>query len=686
MSQIYKVDALLSDAPSTIGVQANPPIAYWSFAPSWILSSAEVSGAVHKDSLVGGEISITKQDTYISGSYTGYQFTASPSGSYTDSSVDTLTNRARILVTNTTASASGTLSQNSAISEDDILIRMWISPPVGGNADYKSIYIYLNYSEQECSRIKLSPGKSISLEHRAFVGYPWVNAATLSSITELSDILRNGGELSILIRRDGTKLSIKFNNNNKWIMQTTDLNSGYKIKVEHIGVPYAIAVYPVTQSTATIKVKVPVPADRNPIVTSPDAVVSDFSLSAESNGTSTASISFQGEVSDIAIIDYGSYIYPPPAWPPVFADVISYSEVSTWNDYSRIGSCSGKLVVRDDCDQLRGAHGVRAVRISASDGYNYAPRCFGLAGADSAGVSVSASLPLGYGKIGYYDLLISLGQDQIVYDMVLDGYALPTAVRLLLLAAGVSPALLTLIPDPGPPPYNDSMPYWILGRGTPSSPRYLIPAGTTFLGAIQKILQDTVYTVQASYGTFVYPYMLWIDPLGQVHLDPWMPDRQAVSAIYTSSGPENPIIHQHQIINGLEITSSSHNLRSDVIVQGIDPLTYDLIHGHVSHPERVYNIGWRRSMLIRSPAISSEEVADAVLRLADQQSSQLSHTVSFTAAFDPIVYVGQTILVGSEELSGTWPYTVMQISTTIPNGISNITARSLVESVGFIGG
>jgi hypothetical protein len=525
-------------------------------------------------------------------------------------------------------------------------------------------------------RLAIRHGRPICIE--AFDGTSWQQVQQLGEKRSF-EVAENGGYLRLRLKIDEfeERWRVDGDPHQQLRQWSRDSIPGLRLGIVSSNWLFSIAVYAVQRSPAHVRTPLPsnVPLDAalrstsgpvsGAITVGPDGPVADV---------------FGNELQDVAVYHPGRWISPRAPWPPALADLVQYNESQEWDDLGNYGHAYGTLIVDNHFGQMNGAHGVRTAPIVAFSPYGSALRARAITGAGGEGVKLLRSDPLRQGQLDWHDPSIKL-MDAIAYDMILDGYALHEAVRMLCMAGNISPRFLVAIPNPGPPPYPASYPFPVLGVGSPDAPRYAIRAGTQILSAILRLVADygAQYVEMPDGRVKAYPYIFWVDPEGLVHCEAWMADRQPVVALYTSLGPDDPFRGVYPIINRLETINSTQHLRTDIVVQGMDPVTYDLIHAQASIPQNIWQTGWRKWMLIRSPAIMNEDAARFQMRLAIDQSNLPSQMVRFQSVFNPNLFAGQVILVEDESF-GCRPFTVSRLDTQIPPGVSEITARSLGEA------
>jgi len=361
-------------------------------------------------------------------------------------------------------------------------------------------------------------------------------------------------------------------------------------------------------------------------------------------------------------------IYIPPEWGtvvpvlPITGGVlhsVRCRELEVWDDSTRMGMYSARLLLNNKDSIYVGQFGNYAVDLSAGNGEIFAKRVTGIIGKDPDGIKLSRKDPFRFAELPIRDFFAKM-EVPLSQEIVLDGLCIYAAVRLLAMIGNIHPKYLQTIPDVGLPPdggYPDDFPYYILGSGTGNNPKYRYLPNATVLSVLCDLIRDSG-EVDPYTGTST-PHYMWFDTDRQFHFQPFDPRQNYPVKFYSSYTPGTNSILELEVYNSVE------QMRTEVILQGQDALTYELLQIALPLPGNLAAVGFRFSAFERSSSYATPAYLERIARTAAYQASLPTQVIRMKVPFDPTVHAGNNIIVAEERtLAQAGVFTVLEIDST----------------------
>lgn len=727
------ISAVQSFIPLSDGLQIAPPV-LWHAAAADINaeSGSGFSSAKYNEST--GEIESTgeptMQDTYLTGTAgrTGRAMTAS-AGTWKDDTVSPWSDKYCLLqpdATLATWAVADTTPDTTGLKNAIVILRMGIAP--AGNAGAHTAattYAYLELASTSLVnwRIALRFAQPICLEYTINGGSNWLAVAFARKLGSVENYLaHNKGEIRLRIRPDARRgiMAVEVGDGN-WLRHSvarpaapaTPESIGFFPTIESYKFSGAyrwasIEVYPLVFGAITLtkgtryfdqrrlmnmqgaEVVTNMAGDSKPTQSESLTLAPDgdgglgYTLSSSNSDTTEPAT-----LADVLIFipsqwEFNSIGYPLPQ---VQLPSVRYRELSVWDDASRMGATSGRLLVNDRALLYQDTYGNYSVNIGCGNNQIYWQRLRGVLGCDPQGIAVSRQDPYRFVEFPVRDFWAKL-EVPLCQDVILDGLCIFSAVRLLLDIGQVNPGMWAItIPDtglPGPGGYGDGFPHYILGKGTGLNPKYRFGPEWSVIAVLQELIQDSGEP-DLSRGVSV-PHYMFFDAFGQFHFEPYDP-----------SGPGYYPVHFYYTYDptgvGQMYDVTSYNsvgqMRTEVILQGQDAFTYELLQYNIPLPGNIGAVGYQFRWLERNARYSTPAYMALIGRVAARQASLPSQILRFRAPYWPHVFAGQVI--GVPEY-GAGLFQVLEIDSTVgydevytgPEGThcdSIITARSLINAI-----
>ncbi|MCX6359793.1 MAG: hypothetical protein NT029_08310 [Armatimonadetes bacterium] len=335
-------------------------------------------------------------------------------------------------------------------------------------------------------------------------------------------------------------------------------------------------------------------------------------------------------------------------WPwyemPYRPRVMHVHEVQVFDDIGRRMAASASVRINNRWGDMSGVFGNFSATLTASNGAGWAVQRLRGVLAGSPGLQVSRQDPARYAEGVIHDpsykLRRPLGQ-----EIILDGWCIYSAVRLLMEIGQIHPDFLVNIPwyPYGPAGYD--CPYPILGRGTGLSPRFRFMPDATVMGVLSDLVQDAG-CVDPITGVSV-PYFWGFDRWGQAHFEPFDPRGLPVATWYT----DTDLTGLHRI-EEIQVINSIEDLRTEITFQGHDALTNELLNLHVPLPADLATAGFNYPWFERNSRWSSEEYVGRLMGSAVNAASLPGQLVRMLVPFDPNVFAGQLVGVRERQALG----------------------------------
>jgi len=378
-------------------------------------------------------------------------------------------------------------------------------------------------------------------------------------------------------------------------------------------------------------------------------------------------------------------------------------ESQTWDDNNRCILTSGQLYINNHDGRYSGAFGNFACSISAQ--LNQArqgrithrgvwfPRCIGIAGAGEQGIGFERADPHRMISLPFADKRVLMMVD-LENEVIYDGWPLFAAVRHIARKGNIHPLFLQTIPYEPDGPASPSCTTPVLPRGTGNNPKYRFQPGMSCWSVLLLLAADSGLPVAG--GAYSIPYFTGFDNQGQLRFEPYDPAATLPLVMYTSN---NNLVDGNTvfpIIGRLQRWASTAQMRSDITVQGLDPISYQLAQVHAQTALAVRKaIGYRHTTLERSARYGSGTSLIDTARTVVSVSSLASEVVRFETLFSPWLNAGATMLVSDRQL-GVGTYVVTNIESAYGSDIhgrsgqrqcySTITGRNVTAYPTSLGG
>lgn len=722
--------------PLAYGAVIAPPVWWWSVAADW---NAESGSSIEGGRFSKGKsevISVPKpyfQDTYLfgTGSRTGRAFDLT-TGICKDDWVAPWSNKYGLLFPDSSAAATFDVAMHdtfdTGLHHELVIVRRGI-PPIESAPTAANCYAYLElaHGNKQNYRVAMEYGQPIRLDysHEDETDGEWRQVAICRDLPDAETYLaQNSREVRIQIRPDKDLGIFEVEIGEGHVLRHTPDRSNPAARGNVVvGLPdkqryrlvgkngwASMEVYPYRYSEVTVRkskryIGRVVDEDKalflyNQGGASAANQTTETQLEQDGNGnlswTTVASTPDVGDESGAEVpaklTDVIVYIPSrferwsgPLAIPEAVLGATRVEERMYWDDNLRFGYMNGTIYVQNAYGTYTGAFGNYALNIIASNGYFAGQRCRGVMGIGRDGWRLDRMDPHSIVAIPFSDKS-EMMKSALCTELILDGLALPTAVRLLAEHGNIAPEYLVGIPDVGFPPYPDDFPYYILGKGTGMTPKYRYMPERSALSVLLDVIQDSGQDNGPHRSAT--PYYMFFDVYGDFHFEPYDPTQQPIVRGFSSADPTGA----GQIFN-LSVHNSVDDMRTEVTVQGQDAFTYELLQWFQGLPENLFTVGWRRPALERNARYASQAYVANIARVLATQASLGTQIVMMRVPFDPSLTAGQVIAIADElTIGGAGLYTIIGMESeyglATPDGFSGehacyswITARSLVNSL-----
>lgn len=328
-------------------------------------------------------------------------------------------------------------------------------------------------------------------------------------------------------------------------------------------------------------------------------------------------------------------------------------EIQVWDDMARMSHKQAHLTLTNYDGAMTGACGQYAAALTASNGAYWAQRMRGVLGGDQGFINQ---------RTGFRDRRITtVTLDDFFYkmrvpiaeDIVLDGWCLFSAVRMLCELGQIHPQWLLSVPYWPYGPADVSCPYPILPRGTGLNPKYKFGPARSAISVLLELIQDSgAITASGSSN----PYMMWFDEVGQFHFEPIDPRLQQVRWYYDDEDTSG----YHQM-NHIMVYNSVEQMRTSLDFQGQDAYTNELMMLHLDLPWNLPWVGYRFPWVERNSRWASEQYLFDLGRSASILASMPTQVIQMRTAFNPLLRAGDLIYVSERHALGRAGYFVVTV-------------------------
>lgn len=690
MSTTYSptIIAVARPIPEMDGVQEVEPV--W-----WHTTAADInaeSGSAFSDGRYNeatgdleGQGVPTLQDTYLQGtaSRSGRAFDA-VDGTWKDDAVSPWSDKYRLLQPDSTLATWGVIDHTTnaaGLQNALVVVRLGLVPANNTGAHSPlTCYAFLELANGDASginwRLAFRWGYPITLEYTANGGTSWYGVAYARKLGSVEHYLaHNHGEIRCHIRPDATRgiMAVEIGDGN-WLRHAVprpappatpaSIGNWPASETYYFYGAYrwaSLECYPLAFQPLTVT-KSPryFPPERLANAagaqllanftgvnrsTQTNAVTFDNDGAGNLGYTVTSANSDTSQPSTFADI----VIYIPSQWnysyfggvmlPEVLLSAYKYRELQVWDDATRMRYTSGRLSVNNRRLLYNQAYGNHACSLIIGNGQTSAQRVRGVFGCDPDGITTYRQDPIRIAELPVRDFMAKL-EVPIGQEIMLDGLALPTAIRLLLDIGQVNPNRWAYnIPDDGfPPPggYPDGFNDYILGQGTGLNPKYRYGPEVSVLTVLQELIQDSG-SVDPWTGS-VIPHYAWFDSEGYFHWEPYNPAYFMPVGFfwtYDSTGLGQ--------MEELTIHNSIAQLRTEVILQGQDAFTYELMQWAIPLPGNLGAVGYQFRWLERNARYATPSYMAQIAQVAARQASLPTQIIRFRAPHWPAIMAGQVI-------------------------------------------
>lgn len=716
------VSTRVSDIPTRDGgFLKSPPIAWVTVGEQIGAESGSYVGGnrVSEKGELHGSYAPKLQDTYITGTVgrTGKAFTV-VAGTVHDDWVSTRTSRYGLLVPKSTDTFDIVQTTPSArIVNSQFIVRRGANP-VGNVPTSANLYTYLHlaYGNATDYRFAVLWGKSLTLDY--YASGAWTVGA------DVSKYVRN---IEAFFAESGDRLTIDVVTN--YYDNTITAHVGSHFTAVHkpaLGLPlygrtrlagqYGWATYeeyplrfrPVTITKKPRNFGQFMPVGAAAIVGNGRAYgdpTQTHSASLTGNGqeigyTLTAALPDAGDglgstdpaiLADITLALPGVWVNPFPST-IFFPPAIRCDILETLDDASRTFTASAAVPINNWNSRYTGSYGQVAVDITLFNGIDPPGLAFsGIGGGGPRGIEFYRADPMRLMTLPCSDNSLKM-QVPIGEEICLDGYAWPTAVRLVAELGNVHPQFLQTIPFYVPPgataaapfgPAGNDWPGYSFGKGSGLNAKYKFLPNETSWSILCQLIQE-MSSVDLITGQAL-PYYMGFDPYGsgQFQFQPYNPRFVPPKIIYRERDTSG-----YGQIEEIRVYNSVYQMRTSLDFQGIDAFSNELLYYHLNMPDAVMAaVGFRFPWLERSAKFASAAYMIQIAQAAAVQAALPTQVVTVKVPFHPNVHVGDTCIIQeSNALGGTGVFYITEMRSSVGLHIggfghadcfSYVTARSV---------
>lgn len=324
---------------------------------------------------------------------------------------------------------------------------------------------------------------------------------------------------------------------------------------------------------------------------------------------------------------------------------VHMERTQTFDDATRQKTTSGQLIVQNADGLYTGVFGNMAIDVYAGDpaGGAYQQICSGIAGVGEEGISFLRADPTRLMMVPFTDCRVVM-QVPLLSEVILDGWCLYSAVRWLCRAGNRHPRFLVTIPYWPDGPAGPDCPHPILASGTGNNAKYKFTPELDPWYLLGLIVQDTGLPISDGVSL---PFYMGDTSDGQFHFEAFDPLANPPVALFTSNfAAYGGAPNVYPILNQLMVHNSTAQLRSEVNLQGLNAITYELMQYHNETSTAVRKaLGYRYGHLERRAQFATPEYIQAVGDVDTAISSLPSQVVDFTSFYIPGLEASMTILV-----------------------------------------
>jgi hypothetical protein len=666
---------------------------------------------------------VKRQDTYLSGSAgrTGKAFTASGGGSFKDDHEEKQYNTYCILQQdgNATSGSEGVLTAvdtTEQIEHCEILLERGY-PPIHSSINtytkantYAYIELAADSPDKLNYRLAIEYGQSVALDRTEDGGTTWQRVKQCRELGNVERYLRSHDNLlririqpdydeGIMIVEigDGHYLT-----DSRPLKSTEPLSAALpstgKVVVRLKNAWSSFAYYPLRYDDPTVKrseraIDLRLDTSRAIIAANGSRQSNEGqSLSGQLTASRRGKLGWEAtaaradagdgegsklpsKFSDITIIvpaeysfDLSSTLFNVPALQRL--DTQFVDELEVWDDVTRTRYHSAMLACDNTLNQYSGAYGRVALDLKVNVGSGFWQRMRGYAGDGEKGIEFLRQNPISSMFLPASDKSIAM-MTPLLDECDFDGWHWTSFVHFLCSEkGGIHRRFMRHVPVYVPPGGTYERPYgpagkdaqgYILGKGLGSQAlHHYEPSDIPWY-----MLQELALRMSETdpYTGLQAPYMMGLDPWGEMHFEPIFYSQRFPVATYSEEdrwGDTLPILAED---GGLQVFNSVQQMRTDLHFQTIDNRTGELLYVYLPMPNWVkravgFNFGW----LERDAKFGNEEGLLYAALSGAYQATRPTQSVRFMSFYRPEIFAGQTIrVVARNPLGGAANFVILSI-------------------------
>ncbi len=583
------------------------------------------------------------------------------------------------------------------LTDQFIVLRRGIAP-VGTSSSPTSILMGLEfaYGNSPNYRLNFNWGSPISLDYFDQAQAAWINGVdTLKGIGFTESVFaQNDSTITITARFDRSRQIASFEINDGLFLKHSKrppaLNGPLGLSTANACIPLPqneryrwygtngwaqMSVFPLSHHPLNV-IKSSV-AYKDMTIDLSKAVVTTNSLGRQTEGevvTTVPSVDDNGNLSLSMTVTNGDktepatlsdfFFYVPATWEfpspgsgtvPTYIEppIVHVSEASVYDEVNRIVTRNAHLVINNSSLAFSGSFGDFAAVLSGDNGYTSAVRCRGMitGGFKSYGDAASS-----YVSCDLYSNDVKLKQP-IGQEVIVDGWCLYSAIHLALDLGQIHPQFRQSIPfwPYGPVKSSDNCPYPILPKGTGNNPKMRFMPEAECITMLLELVKDGLPDPNTG---AVVPFVTGTDPMGNWFLSQFDPRNMSPTAYFTDDDPTG-----YRMIQDIVVIDSTEDMRTQIDLQGQDPVTGELLILHQPLPWNFQILGRQVRYFERAGRWCSPQYLAAIAESTSILASIPSQTVVIQVPYDPTINVADKVYISERRKlrrSGEFIVTHMQ--------------------------
>jgi len=627
-----------------------------------------------------GTAEFKRQDTYIDGtaSRSGIPFDVITGGGVVkDNFKDPIHNTYGLLFPDSAPGTEYDVVSTNEFSEGiphcEILLGRGLPGVSGTDSNYKAAacytYLTFGYGNTYQFRLALEYNRPANLKFSKDGGSTWLVPVTAGRIATLENLSRQYGELiplKVYVDRTNEVLRIEIGNGE--VLRyglprdlTGEMLRGGKLRMQTKNGWASLNIWPARHTTINATVR-----ERdlgrvysnlanaqflvNSAGTHPAGQTTTFNLTQNGSKvgvTMEASLEDAGDGlgSEQAPVFTDFTLYTEGVWTqdidgtPDFRTATGFYKQSVMEEFfdpvNRLFRQRAKVCMSNADGSLNDLVGDLACRIYASNGSGYYPRMTGI----GRNPVYERSDPTRLYWMDVQDKL-QLFDKEIGQEIQADNWCVYSLVWLVAQLMGVHPQFLWRIPYYRPGRADADCPYPVLGSGVGSSPKHNYPPNVTGIAILLELVQ--LMNTKEPVSNRVIPWYTGFDIYGDMVFEPIDHFDVLPKWSFSDLDPSG----QGQIFGQVHWLPNTDNIRTDIIQQGIDATTGDLLHQsrQVSTQARRLR-GTRVPLFDRSPLYVSEAQMSEAGDVMQVLSSIPELTGAFRAPAQENLHAGDVVFV-----------------------------------------